>query len=177
MFASKHRKYKLFPLVNRRLSQGCPSSQKVYVFKVDVPFISSTHPSRDVIFFGQISDGKKKTREIISAHDVWEPLKQALLASRDVIVSSQICVLKFQRVFSHQVTDAGCPFFLPCHGSDPRVRYSLKPLRGPPTHGVPNPPSSKTINSKNPKSSRMPYFFKSKRSFPKRNIFIFLWNF
>ena len=27
-----------FPLVNRRLSQGCPDFQKVYVFKVYVPF-------------------------------------------------------------------------------------------------------------------------------------------
>ena len=37
---------------------------------------------------------------IISLHDVWEPLKQALLASRDVIISSQICVSKLQRVFT-----------------------------------------------------------------------------
>ena len=36
----------------------------------------------------------------ISLHDVLEPLKQALLASRDVILSSQICVLKLQRVFT-----------------------------------------------------------------------------
>ena len=42
----------------------------------------------------------KKTQEMISAHDVWEPFKQALLASRDVIISSQICVLKFQRCFT-----------------------------------------------------------------------------
>ena len=39
----------------------------------------------------------KKTPEFISVHDVWEPLKQALLASRDVIISSQICVSKLQR--------------------------------------------------------------------------------
>ena len=39
-------------------------------------------------------------QEIISVHDVWEPLKQVLLASRDVIISSQIiCVSKFQRFF------------------------------------------------------------------------------
>ena len=31
----------------------------------------------------------QKTPEIISVHDVWEPWKQALLASRDVIISSQ----------------------------------------------------------------------------------------
>ena len=61
--------------------------------------ISSTHPSRDVFFFGQIS--AKKPQDIISVHDVWEPLKQEPLASRDVIISSQICVLKFQKFFSH----------------------------------------------------------------------------
>ena len=38
--------------------------------------------------------------EIISVHDVWEPLKQPLLASRDVIISSQICVSKLQRFFT-----------------------------------------------------------------------------
>ena len=31
----------------------------------------------------------QKTPEMISVHDVWEPWKQALLASRDVIISSQ----------------------------------------------------------------------------------------
>ena len=46
--------------------------------------ISRTHPSRDVIFFGQIL--AQKMPEIISVHDVWEPWKQALLASRDVII-------------------------------------------------------------------------------------------
>ena len=44
---------------------------------------SRTHPSHDVIFFGQIL--AKKTAEMISVHDVCEPGKQALLASRDVI--------------------------------------------------------------------------------------------
>ena len=38
--------------------------------------------------------------KIISLHDVLEPLKQALLASRDVIISGQICVSKLQRVFT-----------------------------------------------------------------------------
>ena len=38
MFASKHRKDELFPLVNRRVVQGCPDFQKVDVFKVYVPF-------------------------------------------------------------------------------------------------------------------------------------------
>ena len=37
---------------------------------------------------------------MISLHDVLEPLKQALLASRDVIISSQICVSKLQKVFT-----------------------------------------------------------------------------
>ena len=41
-----------------------------------------------------------KMPKIISLHDVLEPLKQALLASRDVIISSQICVSKLQRVFT-----------------------------------------------------------------------------
>ena len=31
----------------------------------------------------------QKTAEIVSVNDVWEPWKQALLASRDVIISSQ----------------------------------------------------------------------------------------
>ena len=38
--------------------------------------------------------------KMISLHDVLEPLKQALLASLDVIISSQICVSKLQRVFT-----------------------------------------------------------------------------
>ena len=38
--------------------------------------------------------------KIISLHDVLEPLKQALLASRDVIISSQICGSKLQKVFT-----------------------------------------------------------------------------
>ena len=36
----------------------------------------------------------------ISLHDVLEPLKQALLASRDVIISSQSCGSKLQKVFT-----------------------------------------------------------------------------
>ena len=42
----------------------------------------------------------QKTQDFISVHDVWEPLKQALLALRDVIISSQICVSKFQKLFT-----------------------------------------------------------------------------
>ena len=36
----------------------------------------------------------------ISLHDVLEPLRQALLASRDVIISSQICGSNLQKVFT-----------------------------------------------------------------------------
>ena len=61
--------------------------------------ISSTHPSRDVVFSSQILAIKRL--KIISVHDVWEPLKQALLASRDMISFSQICVSKLQRFFAH----------------------------------------------------------------------------
>ena len=59
-----------------------------------LPFISRKHPSRDVIFSGQ------NLPKMISLHDLLEPLKQALWASRDVIISSQICVSKLQRVFT-----------------------------------------------------------------------------
>ena len=62
-------------------------------------YISIMNPSRDVMVFGQILVAKK-TPEIISAHDVWEPLKQALLASCDVIISSQVFVSKLQRFFT-----------------------------------------------------------------------------
>ena len=59
---------------------------------------------RDVIFFSP----KKEKQKAITSHDVLEPSKQALLASRDVIISHLICGSKLQRV-SHEVTDAGCP--------------------------------------------------------------------
>ena len=36
----------------------------------------------------------------ISLHDVLEPLKQALSASRDVIISSQICGSNLQKNFT-----------------------------------------------------------------------------
>ena len=59
---------------------------------------SRKHPSRDVIFSGEKFAPPQK---IISLHDVvLEPWKQALLASRDVIIFSQICVSKLQRVFT-----------------------------------------------------------------------------
>ena len=38
--------------------------------------------------------------KFITSHDVLEPLKQVLLASRDVIISGQICGSKLQRVFT-----------------------------------------------------------------------------
>ena len=38
--------------------------------------------------------------KIISLHDVLEPFKKALLASRDVIISSQICGSNLQKVFT-----------------------------------------------------------------------------
>ena len=73
--------------------------------------ISSMHPTRDVVFSGQILAQKKP--EIISVHDVWEQLKQALLASRDVIISSQIRALKLQRFFISGKMDVGCPWEVP----------------------------------------------------------------
>ena len=52
------------------------------------------HPSHDVIFFGQKSP--KKNPKVIRLHDVLEPLKQALWASRDMTISSQICRSKLR---------------------------------------------------------------------------------
>ena len=45
---------------------------------------------------------REKRQKVISVHDVLEPLKllQALLASRDVMTSSQIFGSKLQRVFT-----------------------------------------------------------------------------
>ena len=59
---------------------------------------SRKHPSRDVIFSGRNLPPKMPKNS--SLHDVLEPLKQALLASCDVLISSQICVSKLQRVFT-----------------------------------------------------------------------------
>ena len=42
----------------------------------------------------------QKMPKTISLHDVLEPSKQALLASRDVIISSQICGSNLQKVFT-----------------------------------------------------------------------------
>ena len=53
-----------------------------------------------------------KTSKLITSHDVREPLKQALLASHDVIISSQMWGLKLQRVFTW---GDGC--WLPMEGS------------------------------------------------------------
>ena len=54
--------------------------------------------TRDVIFSGQNS--ANKCPKCITSHDVLEPLEQALSASRDVIIFSQICGSKLQRVFT-----------------------------------------------------------------------------
>ena len=62
-------------------------------------------------------------RKIISLHDVLEPLKQALLASRDVIISSQICASNLQKVFT---LGDGC--WLPIHtccDPQPQLRKTL----------------------------------------------------
>ena len=71
-------------------------------------YISRKHPSRDAIFFGQNQPNIARNYHIT---DILEPLKQALLASRDVIVSSQIYSSNAQRFLSYQVTDAGCPLY------------------------------------------------------------------
>ena len=55
-----------------------------------------THPSRDAIFLGQELLGE--TPDMITSRDVLEPLKQALCASHDVILSSQIRGSKLQKV-------------------------------------------------------------------------------
>ena len=50
--------------------------------------LGSKHPSRAVIFSGR--NFAQKTPKSITSHDVLEPLKQVLSASRDVIISGQI---------------------------------------------------------------------------------------
>ena len=42
----------------------------------------------------------QKQPDMTTSHDVLEPLKQALLSSRDVIISSKICGSNAQRVFT-----------------------------------------------------------------------------
>ena len=59
-----------------------------------VGFVGRT--SRDMIFFGQ--NLAQKMPKMIASHDVLEPLKQVLSASRDVIISGQICGSKLQKV-------------------------------------------------------------------------------
>ena len=62
--------------------------------------------------------------KLISLHDVLEPLEQALLASRDVIISSQICGSNLQRVFT---LGDGC--WLPIDHGFRAVKYGfLLPL-------------------------------------------------
>ena len=67
----------------------------------------------------------QKMPKIISLHDVLEPLKQALLASRDVIISSQICGSNLQKVFT---LGDGCwlPNLWSCASFEPRA-YSENP--------------------------------------------------
>ena len=102
------------------LSRNCPFSDKTDLH-LELPgwhfcgerpkFIcfGRKHPSRDVIFSGQIS--AKKLPTIITSHDVLEPLKQVLSASRsDVIISGQNWGSKLQRVFT---LGDGC--WLPIH--------------------------------------------------------------
>ena len=48
----------------------------------------------------------QKLPETITSHDVLEPLKEALLASRDVIISSQNCGSNRRRLFT--LSDACC---------------------------------------------------------------------
>ena len=55
------------------------------------------HPSRHVTFPAKFG---RKNLQIMTSHDVLEPLKQLLLASRDVIISGQIGGSKLQRVFT-----------------------------------------------------------------------------
>ena len=66
--------------------------------------------------------------KIISLHDVLEPLKQALLASRDVILSSQICGSKLPKVFT---LGDGCwlPNFLLPATSRPPIWSSFRFFR------------------------------------------------
>ena len=56
----------------------------------------SQHLSRDAIF----SEKWQTNVRIITAHEVLEPLKQALLASHDVMISSQIRDWKLHRAFT-----------------------------------------------------------------------------
>ena len=85
--------------------------------------IGRKHPSRDVIFSGQ--NLAKKCQNFFSLHDVLEPLKQALLASRDVIIFSQICGSNLQKVFT---LGDGC--WLPIQSSWPQdfARYVSKQM-------------------------------------------------
>ena len=56
--------------------------------------ISRKHPSRDALFQPKSRlDSKTNARnhQIIAPHEVLSILKQALSASRDMIISSQIC--------------------------------------------------------------------------------------
>ena len=58
---------------------------------------SRTHPSLDAIFSAKSAN---KWPEIITSHDVLESSKQTFLLSRDVLTSSQSCVLNCKGGFS-----------------------------------------------------------------------------
>ena len=56
--------------------------------------MSRKHPSRDAMFYSQKLPGK--TLEITTSHDILACLKKALLASRDVMISRQVCSSNLQ---------------------------------------------------------------------------------
>ena len=72
---------------------------------------------------------------IVTSHDVLEPLKQVRSASRDVIISGQICGLKFQEVFT---LGDGCWLQSTEHQKSLKLGKSSPPKVGP------RPPSFQT---------------------------------
>ena len=75
--------------------QSCPRCDR----NLFLPLFGRKHPSRDVIFSGQ--NLAKRMPKIISLHDVPEPLKQALLASRDVLQILAKFAARICKKFSH----------------------------------------------------------------------------
>ena len=75
-----------------------PRLMKTYDTRFSAAHFGKKHPSCDVIFSGQ--NVARKKPKIITSHNVLETLKQALLASRDVIISGQICGSKLLAVFT-----------------------------------------------------------------------------
>ena len=73
---------------------------------------SRTHPSRHVTQCDlSRQQSAQKQPEIVTSHDILEHLREALVASRDVIISSQICSSNHRGFFT--LSD-GCwlPIFL-----------------------------------------------------------------